>query len=319
MSVRLLLESGAVLERGESSITIGSSAECQIVLPNDERISPVHATLRKIGNRWLIESSGAPQICVDDSSPLQRHWLLKAGQVIHLTPDGPTLVFQPPDSLMAAERGIEQPLRAPVSPLVAAPARVVEPGLRPTPPDVRPDFVSDGPAYNDSVYENDSAYGVERPAPPLVTQDADAPPAEVTQQQMLLAKQAWQAWQAQQTAQQESAQSGTVEWQDPSLQIDDQIAHANESIFGPSRIGLTLIVLFGVLGAAGLTGYIVWNKSKASKSTITAPQSEEAPADDSSESKPEDESETDEKQTDEMKSDDSPNAAPDETEEESTK
>ena len=102
MVVRLQLESGEILERSETNITIGSSTSCQIVIANDRRVAPVHATLRKLGDRWLIESSEPPQVCVDDSAPAQRHWLQSEGQVIRLTLSGPQIIFQP------AENGLER-------------------------------------------------------------------------------------------------------------------------------------------------------------------------------------------------------------------
>lgn len=95
MSVRFQLESGEVLEREETRITIGSAPSCQIVFENDRRVIGVHAVVRKMGNRWLIEGEGLAQVSVGDSEPAKRHWLASDGLTIRLTPNGPNLIFQP--------------------------------------------------------------------------------------------------------------------------------------------------------------------------------------------------------------------------------
>ena len=90
-----------------SSATLGQGDECQIRFPGDSRLLPVHATIRKVADRWLIEAQGDWNVQVGEAIPSRLCWL-KPGDRIRLTELGPIVVFEPP--LPAAP---PQPARAP--------------------------------------------------------------------------------------------------------------------------------------------------------------------------------------------------------------
>ena len=74
-----------------SHIVIGRSENCQIRLPD---LSPEHAKITRVANRWLLESMGDWLLMVGDQEPARKNWL-KSGDVIKLSPKGPEIVFEP--------------------------------------------------------------------------------------------------------------------------------------------------------------------------------------------------------------------------------
>lgn len=111
--LKLLLESGELVELTGSAITIGSKPGCHLVIENDRRIRDIHVTLRRIGDRWLAESTIPPQVSVDDLGPALWHWIQTPGQVLHLTPNGPDIVFQPTGSAHVSAGSSQEPTRPP--------------------------------------------------------------------------------------------------------------------------------------------------------------------------------------------------------------
>lgn len=78
----------------EDHIPIGSDPCCAIVFPDAVDIKPIHAVIKEISGRWLVESCDTDLIRVGNSEPGRRHWL-KPGDVIQLSADGPTITFEP--------------------------------------------------------------------------------------------------------------------------------------------------------------------------------------------------------------------------------
>jgi hypothetical protein len=358
MSIRLLLESGEVVERSETSIAIGRSNTCQVVLENDDRIEPVHLTLRKMGNRWLAESSAPSQVCVDNSGPMQRHWLQNEGQVIRLTPNGPTIVFQPPTSPptspvrasqsirpsqdvnpptftapppsrgpsgsrepVARQRDMPEPFpdlfapsdRTPVSPPDTSlplseetplsfanwdnPESAPSPSLtspKPQRPQPQPRPTQDTYSIASDPQDTDSpAPGPKFASPRFVSQPPSIPPepvaafvdaaatavpqpADLSPDQILAAKQAWQAWQAQRGQGQMTGESG---WH---AQSGEQPESFTESKSVPNRMGLILVILFGLLAAGATSGYFIYQSWNTPKAKTTAPEADPSPVKDSS-------------------------------------
>jgi len=71
---------------------IGRDPACQIALPHEIGLQPVHAKVRKIANRWIVESQGDWHIQVGVGAPGRMSWL-RQGDVIRLTERGPELIF----------------------------------------------------------------------------------------------------------------------------------------------------------------------------------------------------------------------------------
>jgi len=77
------------------SAAIGHDRSCQIKVSNEQSIQPIHATIKKIAGRWLVEANGDWLIQVGDGVAGRKNWL-KPGDVIRLTEAGPELIFEPP-------------------------------------------------------------------------------------------------------------------------------------------------------------------------------------------------------------------------------
>lgn len=75
-------------------IRIGTAVENEISRPNDARLAPLHAVVRSINGRWMVESSGKEQIRIGNRRPVPFAWL-NPGDVIRLTESGPDIIFEP--------------------------------------------------------------------------------------------------------------------------------------------------------------------------------------------------------------------------------
>ncbi len=91
MSITIQLPSNERKVFDTTSILIGSAAVCDIQLAE---LRPQHAKIRKLANRWMVESLGDWPVQSGENEPGKRCWL-KSGEHVTLTPDGPALVFQP--------------------------------------------------------------------------------------------------------------------------------------------------------------------------------------------------------------------------------
>ena len=92
MPVKLTVES-QTLSFETDVIGIGRNPDNQIALPNDARLAPLHAIIRYVNGRWIVESRDGGPIRVGNGRPTQFAWL-NPGDVIHLTESGPQLVFE---------------------------------------------------------------------------------------------------------------------------------------------------------------------------------------------------------------------------------
>lgn len=96
---------------------LGQSSECEIRL-TDARVLPVHATIRKVADRWVVEAAGDWCLQVGELAPARLCWL-KPGDRVRLTESGPAIVFEPPN-----------PVEPKPAPSVANPARDPAPVAR---------------------------------------------------------------------------------------------------------------------------------------------------------------------------------------------
>ena len=93
MPVKLIVER-QTLSFETDAIGIGRDPDNQVALPNDVRLAPLHAIIRHVNGRWIVESRDGGPIRVGNGRPTQFAWL-NPGDVIHLTESGPQLVFEP--------------------------------------------------------------------------------------------------------------------------------------------------------------------------------------------------------------------------------
>jgi len=78
----------------KSFIVIGSDPDCDIIFSEVSGLRGQHAIIRKVANRWLVESQGDWAIQVESMEPAKMCWV-SPGNRIRLSPDGPRLVFEP--------------------------------------------------------------------------------------------------------------------------------------------------------------------------------------------------------------------------------
>ena len=123
MPVLVSLVDGATYSIEGDAATIGSDPGCTISLPNDPRVKPQHALLRRFAGRWMIEARAGDELCVGAEPPAKVKWL-NPGDTVDLTGRGPQLVFQPAETALSP----------------AAPAVGKHPAVRPAlePPSARP-------------------------------------------------------------------------------------------------------------------------------------------------------------------------------------
>jgi WD40 repeat protein len=95
MPIHLELPDGRRVEINSATALIGRDASCQVALVDADKLEPLHARLRQMAGRWLIESQGDWLLQVGVAPPARMGWL-KPGDVVQLTPEGPKLVFDPP-------------------------------------------------------------------------------------------------------------------------------------------------------------------------------------------------------------------------------
>jgi pSer/pThr/pTyr-binding forkhead associated (FHA) protein len=108
MPITLAVANGKRFRVDTATALIGRDNSCAIALPEAVNLEPVHAKIRNVANRWLVESQGSWPIQVGSGSPGKMSWL-KPGDVIRLTEAGPEIVFEPADSLSPAKAKIGPP------------------------------------------------------------------------------------------------------------------------------------------------------------------------------------------------------------------
>ncbi len=168
MAIMLAISGRPPFAVDAETITIGAEPGSTIAFPDDERIKPRHAQIRRVAGRWMVEAREGETIQVGSAAPARVHWL-NPGDVIHLVEDGPKITFEPkvdePITLKPSARAESKP--PPAAPAVAQPAE--RPArLRPT----------SAPALrkNESYSGGDEGL-VPPPISPLELADVQTPPA----------------------------------------------------------------------------------------------------------------------------------------------
>ena len=93
MSTSLLIN-GQTQRFDAETISVGRGGDNTISLPDDERLAPVHAVLRVVAGRWIVESKDGGPVQVGNGRPTRFAWI-GPGDVIRLSDSGPEIVFDP--------------------------------------------------------------------------------------------------------------------------------------------------------------------------------------------------------------------------------
>lgn len=115
MATVFRLPGGGQAATDDDPIWVGTDAACAVRLPEDGRVQPRHARVRRTAGRWLVESLGDWPVQVGSGPPSRLGWL-KPGDVIRLSASGPDLVFQPAAAAVpqtppaASESGLDDDL-----------------------------------------------------------------------------------------------------------------------------------------------------------------------------------------------------------------
>ncbi len=92
MAISLKLPSGSTVTADGPVVTIGSDPACEVSLPDEPGIHPRHASIKKIANKWMIQSEGDWNLQAGDGPAGRKCWL-KSGDLIQLTESGTSIVF----------------------------------------------------------------------------------------------------------------------------------------------------------------------------------------------------------------------------------
>jgi molecular chaperone DnaK len=103
MSITITTPNGDKVRLDSDSALIGRDRTCQIALPEEPSLQPIHAKIRKVANRWMVEAQGEWQIQVGTGMPGRMSWL-QPGDMIRLTESGPALIFEEPQIVVQAKK-----------------------------------------------------------------------------------------------------------------------------------------------------------------------------------------------------------------------
>jgi hypothetical protein len=129
MAITIGMPGGKQVQVEADSALIGRDGNCPIAFPQEKGLQPIHARIRKVAGRWLVEAQGDWPIRVGDGLPGRMSWL-KPGDVIRLTEAGPEITFHDAPGPAAKGPGPQAPATA--KPVAAPPAAKV-PGRQAAP------------------------------------------------------------------------------------------------------------------------------------------------------------------------------------------
>ncbi len=95
MAIVLRLATGQQVTVQRDTATIGQDRSCDLAIAGVPGIRPIHATIMKLRDKWMIESPGDWLLQVGGGTPGRALWL-KPGDAIRLLQAGPEIVFDVP-------------------------------------------------------------------------------------------------------------------------------------------------------------------------------------------------------------------------------
>ena len=159
----------------EEQVSLGSAGTCTVRFDESCGVKSVHATIREIAGRWLLEAAGSETFTVGKGKACRVHWL-EPGDLIHLTAGSPVVTFQPP--AVAATTAVDVTTATAVD--MATPVVVVAAAKAPAVPagddflPVVPRFV-DSPPSKGFFEDNDVPLSLQDDAPRPAIKPATKP------------------------------------------------------------------------------------------------------------------------------------------------
>ena len=92
MTIIIETPTGNRIKVDAESALIGRDRSCQVALPDEAALQPIHAKIRRVASRWMVEAQGDWQVQVGTGRPGRMSWL-QSGDAIRLGGPGPELVF----------------------------------------------------------------------------------------------------------------------------------------------------------------------------------------------------------------------------------
>jgi hypothetical protein len=126
MAIIVETPTGRRIAVGADSALIGRDGNCQIALPDEPALRPIHAKIRKVANRWMVEAQGDWQLQVGTGLPGRMSWLTP-GDVIRLTESGPELIFEEAPAFVPGSSGPAPIPNAPKAQAAPTPKAVAPP------------------------------------------------------------------------------------------------------------------------------------------------------------------------------------------------
>jgi hypothetical protein len=96
MSLTLAVTGSPAMSFDEQIITLGSDARCTIQITDGTDVRRKHAHIRQVNGDWTIQAYAENTFTIGRSGPIQTH-RLRAGDVIKLSSDSSSIVFDPID------------------------------------------------------------------------------------------------------------------------------------------------------------------------------------------------------------------------------
>ena len=93
MSIKIEISGRSPLIFTSDQIALGSDPSCAVSFPDASEIQPVHAVIKEVDGRWMIEACKAESPVVSNGQSARVHWL-KPGDVIQLTRNSPLVTFE---------------------------------------------------------------------------------------------------------------------------------------------------------------------------------------------------------------------------------
>lgn len=109
MSLTLAVTGCPAVSFDDEAITLGSDARCMVQISDGTDVRRKHAHIRRVDGVWTIQAYAENTFTIGRSEPMQTH-RLRSGDVIKLSSDSSSIVFDPIDDKPLALLADDKPL-----------------------------------------------------------------------------------------------------------------------------------------------------------------------------------------------------------------
>lgn len=102
MAIQVQTPDGRSFHIDGNIAVIGRDPRCEISLPGEDSLHARHATIKRVANKWMIQSEGDWLLRVGEGVPGRKSWLTP-NDVIHLTEMGVRLIFLPAETKLGLD------------------------------------------------------------------------------------------------------------------------------------------------------------------------------------------------------------------------